>query len=78
MCVCHRAQRLPPLSRTGGRERRANRVDDSSRKRALRVLAPVLGVDVLQVVRAGPDVLDRALRGEVLRVVVLLTELGGG
>lgn len=41
------------------------------------VLAPVLGVDALEVEGTGPDVVDGSLGGVARRVVVLLTELEG-
>ena len=39
------------------------------------VLAPVLAVDILEVVPARPDIVDRARGGPRLRQVVVLTKL---
>jgi len=50
-------------------------INHSSRQRCTQVLASVLGVDMVEVVRSWPDVIDRAFGGVVDGIVVLLAEL---
>jgi hypothetical protein len=46
-----------------------------SRQRGTQVLASILGVDVVEVVSAWPDVIDRAFGGVIDGIVVLLAKL---
>ena len=59
----------------GGSEREEARATERLRPGDAPVLAPVLPVDGLEVVRAGPDVLDGPARRVRRREVVLFTKL---
>jgi hypothetical protein len=55
---------------------KAGQIQCSSRQRRTQVLAAILGVHMVEVVRAWPDVIDRAFGGVIDGIVVLLAELG--